>query len=186
MWYDRVEPVPIAARSEVSALIAWTLRSWVGVPLKAWMLVLVYSSSRSSSSSLVTLSSMLYSLVTESVVKLTSNHQVEYESSTNLSETSACFNDNTRAISQKVVMFILAAVRTWGLTWYSRFVIFTGEEYSYCLLTTACNRHISQSFLQLVTGPQQCLRLYIMESLRQKRHYKNNEILELILQACVM
>jgi hypothetical protein len=31
---------PVAARSE--ALIAWTLRSWVRIPVKTWMFVLVF------------------------------------------------------------------------------------------------------------------------------------------------
>jgi hypothetical protein len=33
--------VPVAARSEARAFVAWMLRAWVRIPLKAWMLVLV-------------------------------------------------------------------------------------------------------------------------------------------------
>jgi hypothetical protein len=36
------QPAPVAPRSQAQALIAWTLRSWVRLPLKAWMFVLVY------------------------------------------------------------------------------------------------------------------------------------------------
>jgi hypothetical protein len=33
-------PIPVAARSQAYALIAWALRSWVRIPPKAWMFVL--------------------------------------------------------------------------------------------------------------------------------------------------
>jgi hypothetical protein len=44
IWSSGGIPGPVAALSEVQAFIAWTLIPWVQVPLKAWMLVLVYSS----------------------------------------------------------------------------------------------------------------------------------------------
>jgi hypothetical protein len=38
--YEFIKPVPVATLSEAKALIAWTLGSWVTVPLNAWMFVL--------------------------------------------------------------------------------------------------------------------------------------------------
>jgi hypothetical protein len=37
-----IKPVPVTARTEAKVLIAWTLRSWVLIPLKAWVFVLVF------------------------------------------------------------------------------------------------------------------------------------------------
>jgi hypothetical protein len=39
---NRDTPVPVGARSEAKALIVWTLRSRVWIPLKAWKFVLVF------------------------------------------------------------------------------------------------------------------------------------------------
>jgi hypothetical protein len=35
-------PVLVTARSEAKALVAWTLRSWVQIRLRAWVLFLVF------------------------------------------------------------------------------------------------------------------------------------------------
>jgi hypothetical protein len=69
-YADDKVPLPLDARSE--ALIAWTLRPWVRIPLDAWMFVLVCSSPP-----LVTLSLTLYSLVTEKSPKI--NYELPHE-----------------------------------------------------------------------------------------------------------
>jgi hypothetical protein len=64
-WFDTAHMmlIPVAMLSEAEALIAWTLRPWVHILLKAWMFILVYPSSFTCHPK-----SMLYSLVTKKVL----------------------------------------------------------------------------------------------------------------------
>jgi hypothetical protein len=40
--YDYESPVTVAVRSEAWVLAGWLLGSWVRIPLKAWMFILVF------------------------------------------------------------------------------------------------------------------------------------------------